>query len=176
MEPSSVEDGNPECWQDVSRYHALLQWSRPQLRTETWRFGRWPITRSKLQWSRPQLRTETRAVGGDGICSDDASMEPSSVEDGNRRKPACRVRGVRASMEPSSVEDGNSRPPPVLRFTARLQWSRPQLRTETLATLETIEAAGGSLQWSRPQLRTETSIRTDFPLPGLPRFNGAVLS
>ncbi len=66
-------------------------------------------------------------------------MEPSSVEDGNQ---FCTVEALlrdAASMEPSSVEDGN-----ILRSTlpvgayAWLQWSRPQLRTETRRRLSGV--------------------------------------
>ena len=42
----------------VHREHAL-QWSRPQLRTETFEWTGGPSTVTWLQWSRPQLRTET---------------------------------------------------------------------------------------------------------------------
>ncbi len=61
-----------------------------------------------LQWSRPQLRTETsidmRALRG---ASEIASMEPSSVEDGNTIMILAEETHEVASMEPSSVEDGN---------------------------------------------------------------------
>ncbi len=59
MEPSSVEDGNP-IW--------------PRARKAVWQ---------SLQWSRPQLRTETRRNTRNRRRKRDASMEPSSVEDGN---------------------------------------------------------------------------------------------
>ncbi len=82
MEPSSVEDGN------------LLEYLGP-------------IEPEELQWSRPQLRTET----GSGRCADRpeaaASMEPSSVEDGNVWPYWHAGASGDASMEPSSVEDGN---------------------------------------------------------------------
>ncbi len=61
------------------------------------------------------------------------SMEPSSVEDGNSGTgvPAITVALV-TSMEPSSVEDGNHRTPQnAPEASTALQWSRPQLRTET---------------------------------------------
>ncbi len=37
-----------------------LQWSRPQMRTETWPLYIYGNPGSGLQWSRPQMRTETR--------------------------------------------------------------------------------------------------------------------
>ncbi len=62
-----------------------LQWSRPQLRTETSSRMNSPVSATGLQWSRPQLRTETgRRSTGDSVDRIPASMEPSSVEDGNR--------------------------------------------------------------------------------------------
>ncbi len=59
MEPSSVEDGNdqPDMPDDPDD--------------------------DELQWSRPQLRTETRSMIADPSKNRLASMEPSSVEDGN---------------------------------------------------------------------------------------------
>ncbi len=93
---------------------AMLQWSRPQLRTETDPSSSNSGVRNMLQWSRPQLRTET--YGSRLVMSArlNASMEPSSVEDGNRGKHS---------------RDGL--------HEIRLQWSRPQLRTETLSTRRT---------------------------------------
>ncbi len=84
MEPSSVEDGNL-CRSTVQFGTCPpLQWSRPQLRTETWR-----VCRRHCDW-----------------CT--ASMEPSSVEDGNASAFDVDSQAVAAaSMEPSSVEDGN---------------------------------------------------------------------
>ncbi len=64
MEPSSVEDGNP-CTARISAAVTL-----------------------RLQWSRPQLRTETRSPGHGLPRHTPASMEPSSVEDGNRTTAA----------------------------------------------------------------------------------------
>ncbi len=61
----------------------------------------------KLQWSRPQLRTETRKRHRDRLPPEGASMEPSSVEDGNINFPNVPAVVCPASMEPSSVEDGN---------------------------------------------------------------------
>ncbi len=59
-------------------------------------------------------------------------MEPSSVEDGNHGIEILNDREAAASMEPSSVEDGNPRKiGGMAETTAQLQWSRPQLRTET---------------------------------------------
>ncbi len=109
-----------------------------------------------LQWSRPQLRTETRLMTWTTYSRLMASMEPSSVEDGNRAE---------ISMSDSSLSLQWSRP--QLRTETigwrdanntglhKLQWSRPQLRTETLQRCEWLREHGW-LQWSRPQLRTET--------------------
>ncbi len=84
MEPSSVEDGNLVLGGKAVEELEALQWSRPQLRTET----------------SPQLSISQNPVF--------ASMEPSSVEDGNVNTAGEQLIGiVRASMEPSSVEDGN---------------------------------------------------------------------
>ncbi len=60
-----------------------------------------------------------------------ASMEPSSVEDGNMGVIATHSEIQSASMEPSSVEDGNHRCTGLRPGRGALQWSRPQLRTET---------------------------------------------
>ena len=86
-----------------------LQWSRPQLRTETATAAGFFWQQSLLQWSRPQLRTETWR--DDCQVADlwvRASMEPSSAEDGNQglQVESPHVTEV-ASMEPSSAEDGN---------------------------------------------------------------------
>ncbi len=84
MEPSSVEDGNEDDSEEE------------------------PIE-TKLQWSRPQLRTETHSARCTPCGTPFASMEPSSVEDGNTRLPlSVAVVSSLASMEPSSVEDGNN--------------------------------------------------------------------
>ncbi len=40
MEPSSVEDGNPRNNHQGGEAQFRLQWSRPQLRTETWECAR----------------------------------------------------------------------------------------------------------------------------------------
>ncbi len=60
-------------------------------------------------------------------------MEPSSVEDGNETvSRMVSFFSRHASMEPSSVEDGNARSSsPLPPANRELQWSRPQLRTET---------------------------------------------
>ncbi len=155
MEPSSAEDGNPAVtsiptvwlvrlqWSRPqlrtettlavrdSRGWKMLQWSRPQLRTETWATAPGPVTTAllqwsrpllrtetgysdssgrqyrKLQWSRPQLRTETPNNLARGFDPLDASMEPSSAEDGNYWPAVDFRRRKGASMEPSSAEDGN---------------------------------------------------------------------
>ena len=60
MEPSSAEDGNVQKPHGDSR------------------------TENTLQWSRPQLRTETTVAGTEQARVNVASMEPSSAEDGNR--------------------------------------------------------------------------------------------
>ncbi len=57
-----------------------------------------------------------------------------------------------ASMEPSSVEDGN--------WAERGGWP----------------LTDAALQWSRPQLRTETGCSDDEIVRRINRFNGAVLS
>ncbi len=61
-----------------------------------------------LQWSRPQLRTETRTLLSSPRSEVIASMEPSSVEDGNFSGMFGQAESKPASMEPSSVEDGNA--------------------------------------------------------------------
>ncbi len=75
--------------------------------------------RITLQWSRPQLRTETSEFHRRSRCPCVASMEPSSVEDGNVYNSA----SVTASPLP-------------------LQWSRPQLRTETDTQATALYAEG----------------------------------
>ncbi len=82
MEPSSVEDGNLSVWR-CTRRKSALQWSRPQLRTETISGGAADLDEALLQWSRPQLRTETPQIPIRLRVDFVASMEPSSVEDGN---------------------------------------------------------------------------------------------
>ncbi len=94
------------------------------------------------------------------VCA--ASMEPSSVEDGNSVLTVETSIAFSASMEPSSVEDGNWTPLSRCLQTHQLQWSRPQLRTETQAWRAVYECLGW-LQWSRPQLRTETAIAAVRP-------------
>ncbi len=60
-------------------------------------------------------------------------MEPSSAEDGDAVVAETDDATTDASMEPSSAEDGDS-PAHRIRcgFLTLLQWSRPQLRTETV--------------------------------------------
>ncbi len=60
-----------------------------------------------------------------------ASMEPSSAEDGDNEGDARPWPVDTASMEPSSAEDGDLKSRPLACGHAPLQWSRPQLRTET---------------------------------------------
>ncbi len=154
----------------------LLQWSRPQLRTETRRCCMLRCRTRRLQWSRPQLRTETRRSPLRRMGAGMASMEPSSVEDGNTKLPI-RAKGdfiwlqwsrPQLRTETNAMADGQPDNKP-------LQWSRPQLRTET-SRLCPAPVPDSMLQWSRPQLRTETlrSLRT--PIHTHQRFNGAVLS
>ncbi len=83
MEPSSVEDGNLHQLADDDQRACPLQWSRPQLRTETDIAVGAVRCHSVLQWSRPQLRTETGELVCGHMQAMPASMEPSSVEDGN---------------------------------------------------------------------------------------------
>ncbi len=87
-----------------------LQWSRPQLRTETL-FSRMCCT-MRLRASMEPSSVEDGNLATVGTCitgSTFASMEPSSVEDGNLSDVEQHVPvNVVASMEPSSVEDGNS--------------------------------------------------------------------
>ncbi len=85
-------------------------------------------------------------------------MEPSSVEDGNQPISERHPVQFDASMEPSSVEDGNVKKGHRQIDAIRLQWSRPQLRTETMQVERQQRNDCQGLQWSRPQLRTETSI------------------
>ena len=155
MEPSSGEDGDVPL--ELVAFDARwLQWSRPQVRTETLQVLGVVIELTTLQWSRPQVRTETCS---DGVASSRAG----------------------ASMEPSSGEDGDIAVPPVIISPNALQWSRPQVRTETYgwglqmfpldkASMEPSSGEDGDkiferlvmspckLQWSRPQVRTETGI------------------
>ena len=59
-------------------------------------------------------------------------MEPSSGEDGNLDAKVIEDSAECASMEPSSGEDGNKFVPEVWQSAVyALQWSRPQVRTET---------------------------------------------
>ncbi len=126
-------------------------------------------------------------------------MEPSTAEDGDHCRLSDLFAGQTASMEPSSAEDGDPRLWNHWCLAFRLQWSRPQLRTET-NTITKIQPAMLMLQWSRPQLRTETcdwrsadhyegtasmepSSAEDGDIPclrghigGVDSFNGAVLS
>ncbi len=130
-----------------------LQWSRPQLRTETWRLW-WPrrSRRVLLQWSRPQLRTETAQAGETQASKHLASMEPSSVEDGNG--PNCIA-------------------PPHL--PSRLQWSRPQLRTET-STGRFIMRGWASASMEPSSVEDGNLRGIVLPEPLNSGFNGAVLS
>ncbi len=100
MEPSSVEDG--KCvGSDIDSQRAKLQWSRPQLRTETLANPLNPLVKEMLQWSRPQLRTETSQQAAAAMEIFGASMEPSSVEDGNLAPvslPELRQRGFNGAV------------------------------------------------------------------------------
>ena len=107
MEPSSAEDGNVVAWQLEDSAYTGLQWSRPQLRTETRGRLLSANIKTQLQWSRPQLRTETYNLPAGSQVIVVASMEPSSAEDGNTTIPFRWTTGSVASMEPSSAEDGN---------------------------------------------------------------------
>ncbi len=109
MEPSSVEDGNMPF---IMRVSGSRRW---------------------LQWSRPQLRTETRSSGCGVAPCGCASMEPSSVEDGNLRQRQVATQAVvvlqwsRPQLRTETSEPTKNRG----ERRRALQWSRPQLRTET---------------------------------------------
>ena len=107
MEPSSAEDGNDSWWLPSSMIRSL-QWSRPQLRTETGdsRVGN-DGTRTQLQWSRPQLRTETLGMArhdmaGYGLQWSRPQLRTETITEG-----LAQLLYAVASMEPSSAEDGN---------------------------------------------------------------------
>ncbi len=102
-------------------------------------------------------------------------MEPSSVEDGNLLEVPGNNREGRASMEPSSVEDGNSTSIAVRAAMKRLQWSRPQLRTETGRHHHLQSLIGCA---SMEPSSVEDGNMTRFGAPGtvFHGFNGAVLS
>ncbi len=105
-----------------------------------------------------------------------ASMEPSSVEDGNLvyGEASCVVSG--ASMEPSSVEDGNAFfDNPQCGRIWLLQWSRPQLRTETAQAPRSKEF--GSSASMEPSSVEDGNVANGGRWPARFRcFNGAVLS
>ncbi len=88
------------------------------------------------------MRTETTDLVRLLAVRSSASMEPSSVEDGNENGSRTVSPSLLASMEPSSVEDGNIdvTPPPAL-LPEPLQWSRPQLRTETCVKTCTVSSS-----------------------------------
>ncbi len=65
---------------------------------------------------------------------------------------------IRASMEPSSDEDGDQKSRSGRSPEALLQWSRPQMRTETTSATHAQARSSPELQWSRPQMRTETEF------------------
>ncbi len=129
------------------------------MRTETGLFSAIFSARFRsLQWSRPQLRTETCRPDSQMLIWHAASMEPSSVEDGNlfgrtqrsRQQPT--LQWSRPQLRTETREDRIQRALQVL----QLQWSRPQLRTETIPVAARSARNQFLLQWSRPQLRTET--------------------
>ncbi len=176
-----------------------------------------------LQWSRPQQRTETQTQKWRRLRRQLASMEPSSAEDGDAgtdhrpdpgqlgfngavlsrgRRPVCSSlgddrrrsfngavlsRGRRperggsglstalASMEPSSAEDGDT-----TGMTSATQRQAASMEPSSAEDgdqerwAEEIEQQ--QLQWSRPQQRTETGRFTGADCKIQPRFNGAVLS
>ncbi len=62
---------------------------------------------NSLQWSRPQLRTETSVTCRLPTALRPASMEPSSAEDGDLLAARQAKSESLASMEPSSAEDGD---------------------------------------------------------------------
>ncbi len=108
---------------------------------------------TELQWSRPQLRTETGTLCQHSFGQSAASMEPSSVEDGNPSALlAHRALLKSASMEPSSVEDGNG---PLV--------DRPR-RSQVMASMEPSSVEDGNCCGV-----------AGFG-QGRRRFNGAVLS
>ncbi len=179
---------------------AQLQWSRPQLRTETQSVCSAAVQQSTAsmepssvedgnsgeilsQWHTTEASMEPSSVEDGnvvGCCTSAdvacASMEPSSVEDGNKSATCIGRSDPGASMEPSSVEDGNpGRDVVAVQKSVVLQWSRPQLRTETTGNRGYIVSGSERLQWSRPQLRTETGSRRT-KCSRLAGFNGAVLS
>gem|GEM_PF-2724678 len=106
MEPSSFEDG--DVLASTCVVHRLpLQWSRPHLRTETIDEQSEEFLERWLQWSRPHLRTETRQKQSENERAFNASMEPSSFEDGDQNNERQYYSVTFASMEPSSFEDGD---------------------------------------------------------------------
>ncbi len=68
---------------------------------------------------------------GEMLSATAASMEPSSAEDGDQAVPHGDAAVAVASMEPSSAEDGDRTENTLRTGLVMLQWSRPQLRTET---------------------------------------------
>ncbi len=156
MEPSSAEDGDCRAAGPVPSLSggfngAVLSRGRRQVQAAGRLMGQ-----EALQWSRPQQRTETLLMGRPKIMPDSASMEPSSAEDGDGQRqnvycsPDLRFNGAvlsrgrrpaemaklwceaaDASMEPSSAEDGDDDQTACVPILQRLQWSRPQQRTET---------------------------------------------
>ncbi len=103
-------------------------------------------------------------------------MEPSSVEDGNRPGMEQYSHAAEASMEPSSVEDGNTdQTVLVCRLNRTLQWSRPQLRTETWTRRRMLRhSSGASMEPSSVEDGNYSQQYSPFSVAT--RFNGAVLS
>ncbi len=151
MEPSSAEDGDLSSHLPAVARTAWLQWSRPQSVSDSpWRVARFNgavLSRGRRLAARVSPSFGRRCFNGAVL----SRGRRPGMQGGLCHAP-------QASMEPSSAEDGDSAITTEAGSIRALQWSRPQQRTETGHDVE-IPQALLELQWSRPQQRTETSPR-----------------
>ncbi len=176
MEPSSAEDGDDPASPADAAMHAGA--SMEPSSAEDGDLGD-PIHShlgERLQWSRPQLRTETGMVRTTERAQHRASMEPSSAEDGDA--PAVRLVRCRgcASMEPSSAEDGDGNDTATLNPNIAASMEPSSAEDGDPMETEARHVCSKRLQWSRPQLRTETRLAIRRRHGICACFNGAVLS
>ena len=90
-------------------------------------------------------------------------MEPSSAEDGDLADKSIRVAHGNSSMEPSSAEDGDGLDPAAVRFSQESSMEPSSAEDGDVTTSRKMRLFGFCLQWSRPQLRTETAAQSLTP-------------
>ncbi len=139
------------------RGQTRLQWSRPQQRTETDVHKFVDVAHCMLQWSRPQQRTET-GLPRNSLPYSTSRFNGAVLSRGRRPLPTVGKAGSTRRFNGAVLSRGRRREKVAWQpFTTNaLQWSRPQQRTETGGEYVSVSTAP-ALQWSRPQQRTETA-------------------